>query len=166
MSAYDNAVANAPQELQCMIMEMDVFLKSLKLLKFKRSIERSGTKINYVSAEYGISYAIMISAKEQLQHFGWYYLHDKVTNNWYRKHDYLVDTLTRIAKTAPQATGYLFDSINECTACKDGDCGKIPYEYDDRQKFACYGRIHLPMSHDGFANAKLFFSTLVDILQP
>jgi len=156
--SFTNSVTGLPVELQNEIIEMDTFFKSLRPLKFKRTVDKR--KINYVASDYGVSYAILQLGSEPTQHFGWYYLHNKETNKWYRKTDYLEQTLTEMAKTDPQSAEYIFNALNECTLCKGKPCSAISYTYDGKQKMACYGRVIMPLCHDDFAHAKSFFLQL------
>ena len=160
--SFQSALTLLSAELQCEITEMDAFLKSLPLLKFKRTVDKK--KINYVSPAHGISYAIFPFTSEPAQHFGWYFLYSKETKNWYRKHDYFVETLNEIAKTDPSSALHIFNAINECSACKGTPCSAIPYEYDGKQKSACYGRMMMSLSCEDFNHAKAFFQHLNDLL--
>ena len=156
--SFATFVASLSVELQNEVVGMDTFLKSLRPLKFKRTVDKR--KINYVSSDYGISYAILPLGTEPTQHFGWYYLHNKETNKWYRKTDYFEETLTQIAKADPQSSKYIFDALNECTLCKGRACSAISYTYDGKQRLACYGRIIMPLHGNDFNYARDFFRQL------
>jgi hypothetical protein len=161
--SFENFLSSIPVEQKNEIIDMDNFLKSLRPLKFKRMVDKK--KINYVSSDYGISYAIFPLASEPTQQFGWYYLHDKETKTWYRKTDYFVETLTEIAKTDSQLAERIFNAINKCKPCKDNPCSAIPYIYDGKQKSACYGRIVMRLCQDDFNHAKIFFQHLNALLE-
>ena len=141
---------------------MDTFLKTMPQIRFKRTVDKK--KINYVSPDHGISYAILPLYDDSKQHFGWYYLYNKETKNWYRKTDYFVETLTAIAQTDPQSAEFIFDAINECTACIGNPCSAIPYEFNGIQKSACYGRIIMGLDHNEFNHVKSFFKSLYKLL--
>lgn len=158
--SIENILTKIPSKLQKEIIKMDSFLKSLHPLKFKKKIERSGTKINYVDSDFGISYSVTISDAASFQQFGWYYLYDRKDKKWYRKNDYFVETLNEIAKTRPSIAKRIFNAINECSICKGSPCSAISYTYDDKQKLACYGRIHLGMNNNDFDNVRIFFQHL------
>ena len=160
--SFQNILTALSAELQSEVLEMDTFLKSLHPLKFKRTVDKK--KINYVSSDYGVSYAIFPLDSKSEQQFGWYYLYDKETKKWYRKSDYFVETLTEIAKTDAWAANRIFNAINECTSCKDSPCSAIPYIYGSNQKSACYGRIVMRLCHDDFNDAKAFFRHLNTLL--
>jgi len=151
-------LAAMPPEFKESAIEMDGFLKSLRPLKFKRTVDKR--KINYVSAEYGISYAILPLDEKPTQHFGWYYLHNKETGEWYRKTDYFIQTLADIAKSDSEAAKRIFGAINNCRSCKGNPCAVIAYTYDGEDKLACYGRVILELNPIDFSDAKLFFTHL------
>ena len=159
---FQEMLTSIPKELHGEIIEMDAFLKVLRPLKFKRSVDKR--KINYVSPEYGISYAIFCLTPDPTQAFGWYFLHDRESGDWYRKTDYFVETLKEIAKTDNQAAERLFYAINECTLCKGSPCSAIPYLYNGKEILACYGRIVLSLCHDDFINVRRFFNHLNTLL--
>lgn len=148
------------------IIEMDKFLKSLHPLKFKRTADKK--KINYVCADYGVSYAIFPNSTrlrhEPSQTFGWYYLCDRETKEWYRKTDYFVQILTAIGKNDPQAVERIFGAANSCLSCKGYQCSAISYTYEGVQKSACYGRIVFQLRQDDFNDVRNFFSHLNALL--
>jgi len=160
--SFDSILAPLSPELRDDIAETDAFLKSLEPLKFKRTVDKR--KINYVSSYYGVSYAILPLEGNEKQHFGWYYLHDKETKQWYRKTDYFVETLAEIAKTDAPTAEHIFDAINECTACKGEPCSAISYTYGGMQTAACYGRIVMSLSRENFGHTRTFFQQLNGLL--
>ena len=155
---FETALSPLPPELQSEIIETDAFMRQLTPLNFKRAITPTGGKINYVSADYGISYAIAL--KKAQQDFGWYYLYDKQTKAWYRKPDYMERTLAALGEPGAR----VFAAINECTACKGEPCSAIPYTHDGEQKQACYGRVIMPLDGEHFKLAQQFFGCLNDML--
>jgi len=153
-------------DLQNKIIEMDTFVKSLHSLKFKRTVDKK--KINYVCADYGISYAIFPDStrlrNEPTQTFGWYFLCDRETKEWYRKADYFQQTLAEIEKTNPQSAERIFSGANSCIACKGTPCTAISYTYNGTQNLSCYGRIVLQLRHDDFNDVRNFFCHLSALL--
>ena len=156
--SFQKLLTAMPPELQNEVTEMDTFLKSLRPLKFKRTADKR--KINYVAPEHGVSYAILPTDIKPIQHFGWYYLHDKEANKWYRKTDYLETILAEIVKTDPTAAEYIFNSLNECTQCKVKPCSAISYTHGGKQKLACYGRVIMSLFHEDFKHVREFFRQL------
>ena len=156
--SYQDLLTSLPAELQSEILEMDTFFKSLRPLKFKRRVDKK--KINYVSSDYGISYAIFPLDAEPTQAFGWYYLYNKETKIWYRKTDYFIETLNKIAETDPLPAECIFNAINECKSCNSSPCSAISYVYGGKQKMACYGRVVLSLCHDDFNQVRNFFRHL------
>jgi len=161
--SLEKFLVETPVALQNEIIEIDAFLRSLRPLNLKRTMDKR--KINYVSPEYGVSYAILPLGPELTQHFGWYYLHNKETKTWYRKTDYLEETLIEISKTDPQSAEHIFNSLNECTSCKGNPCSAVSYVYDAKQKLSCYGRVILSLCHDDFNTTHVFFQHLNALLE-
>jgi len=160
--SYQTMLDSMPTQLQNEASDMDAFIKSLRPLKFKRSVDKK--KINYVCADYGISYAIFPDSTrlsyEPSQTFGWYYLCDRETKEWYRKTDYFVQTLTAIGKNDPQAAKRIFSTADSCLSCKGNPCSAIGYHYDGEDKLACYGRMVFSLDKVGFEDVRLFFRHL------
>ena len=55
---FESVITNLPMEYQDEIAETDIFLKNLKPLKFKRSVDKNGGKITWVASDYGVSWQI------------------------------------------------------------------------------------------------------------
>lgn len=160
--SFQNMLMQMPTELKNSVIDMDVFMKSLQPLKFKRSVDKR--KTNYVSPDFGISYAIFPNSTrlkhEPSQTFGWYYLCDRETKEWYRKTDYFVQTLTAIGKNDPQAAKRIFSAADSCLSCKGNPCSAIGYHYDDEEKLACYGRMVFALGEADFEDVRRFFQHL------
>ena len=154
---FEDALGSLPPELKRDIAETDAFMRSLSPLKFKRAVTGGG-KINYVSAGYGISYAIAL--KKAQQDFGWYYLYDKQAGAWYRKPDHMEEVLDAMSASGAR----VFAAINECTTCKGDPCSAIPYTHNGEQKQACYGRVIMPLDGEHFKLTQQFFGCLNDML--
>ena len=161
--SYENALSKVSPEFQSNLTEIDTFLKSLGQLKFKRTVDKNSKKVTYTSPDYGISYAIMVS--EANHHFGWYYLYNKEDKIWFRKTDYFEEVLGEIEKSNPQSAERIFNAINECTSCKGTPCSATAYTYNGKKQLACYGRMILPMSHESFDDARLFFQQLNSLVE-
>ena len=152
----DNLLTSLPIKVIKKINDMDVYLKSLPTLMFKRTTEKKSGKISYVSADYGISYSIKI--KNDHQEFGWYFIHDRQNKRWYRKTDYMIKVFNKID---PDIADRLFSSFMECTFCRNVDnCGNIPYEYKGLKKMTHYGRALLGLNKKDFDDVKKFFECL------
>ena len=154
--SFENFLTVLPVEVIEDINSMGTYLKSLSILKFKRTTDKKSGKISYVSPDYGISYSIKL--KNYHQEFGWYFIHDRQNNRWYRKTDYMVNVFNEIDSGT---AGRLFNSLMECTFCRDVDnCGRIPYEYKGKKKMTHYGRVLLGLQKQDFDDVKQFFGQL------
>jgi len=165
-SSFEKVLAKIPKTLQKEVLEMDTYLKSLRPLKFKRSLDKNGVKINYVAADFGISYGINVSATDGFHQFGWYFINDRQTGTWYRKEDYMERTLAEIAKNNPEQAVRIFHALSICSNChKDSSCGKIPYSYAGEKRVTHYGRVLLSRKHNDFIDAREFFKTLNSLIE-
>ena len=161
MTILDQLLMDLSAKAKKEINEMDVFLKSLPTLKFKRTIDKKSSKISYISTEYGVSY--LIKLKNNHQEFGWYFIHDREKNSWYRKPDYMINVFNQIDH---DIASRLFNSLMECTSCRDvNNCGSIPYEYKKQKKITHYGRLVLGLQKSNFDDAKEFFRYLETFCQ-
>jgi hypothetical protein len=165
-SSFEKVLAKIPKTLQKEVLEMDAYLKTLRPLKFKRSVDKNGVKINYVAADFGISYGVNVSATDAFHQFGWYFINDRQTKTWYRKDDYMEKTLVEIAKTNPQQAERLFHALAACSSChKDSSCSKISYSYAGQKRVTHYGRVYLSRHHDDFNDAREFFRHLNTLME-
>lgn len=91
---FESVIAGIPLETRFRVIETDIFLKSLKPLKFRRIVDKNGGKISYVASDFGISYAVSVSGAESMQNFGWYIVTNGKPDTWGRKADDMEETLT------------------------------------------------------------------------
>jgi hypothetical protein len=158
---FESIVSTLPQEFSDEIIETDKFLKSLRSLKFKRVIEKNGTKITYIASDYGISYTIRASGAESSHDFGWYIITAGKPETWHRKADYMVQILAEIAKTDQPLAERIFNSISDCAFCApQNNICMTPYSFNGKKRVACHGRVTLRMCRDDFNDAREFFKHL------
>jgi hypothetical protein len=156
MKSYEEVLSVLPAGVMKEINKMDLYLKSLSTLKFKRTVDKKNNKISYVSIDYGISY--LIKLKNTQQEFGWYYIYDKQEEKWYRKTDYMINVFNEIN---PDIAERLFSFLTECTFCRDVEnCGRLLYEYKGQKKTTHYGRVILGLKKQDFDDVKDFFNSL------
>ncbi len=158
---FETIISDLPLEYKNELLRMDGFLKALKLLRFKRTIDKRGGKITYVSSNFGISYAIHV-LEDQLSHnFSWYIVSGGKPETWHRKADYMEEVLSEIAKTDIQCAKRIFYALNDCVGCYGSRClAKTLYEFNDQKRLTCHGRVMLRMCHDDFQDAREFFRHL------
>ena len=158
---FETIISDLPLEYKNELLKMDDFLKALKLLRFKRTIDKRGGKITYVSSNFGISYVIHV-LEDQLSHnFSWYIVSSGKPETWHRKADYMEEVLSEIAKTDIQFAKRIFYALNDCVGCYGSRClAKTLYEFNDQKRLTCHGRVMLRMFHDDFQDAREFFRHL------
>ena len=61
LSPFGSMISTLPQALEDEIAETDQYLRALRPLKFKRTVDPKAKKITYVASDYGISYMFRIS---------------------------------------------------------------------------------------------------------
>lgn len=123
---FENVITGLPKDFHDEVIKMDTHLKSLSLLKFKRSVDKNGGKISWVASDYGISYHIEPSGGQLSHRFGWYIVYNGKPDIWHRKADHMEETLNRISRTQPKLAERIFYSLNDCVGllwsglpCKD-----------------------------------------------
>ena len=163
---YENIISGLPQEIKEEIIKMNDFLKSLKPLKFKRMVDKHGTKITYVASEYGISYAIKISDSTIKQNFWWYIVHSGKPETWHRRADYMEETFVEIAKTDPKLSERIFNALKVCGNCYGDRClAKTQYEYNGEKKIFCHGRAEFQITRDECNDIQSFFRYVNELMK-
>jgi hypothetical protein len=158
---FDNVILKLPEEFRDDIIEMDIYLKSLRPLKFKRVIDKYGTKITYVASNFGISYSVKVSGNQFTHNFWWYIIHKGKPETWHRKADYMEATLAEIAKHDAQLSERIINAFKNCNHCYGAGClAKTLYTFNGQKRLTCHGRVELNMCHDDFQNARKFFRYL------
>ncbi|MCL1794216.1 MAG: hypothetical protein FWG34_10125 [Oscillospiraceae bacterium] len=158
---FDSIISNLPDEFRNEIIETDSFLKSLRPMKFKRVIDKNGSKITYVASDFGISYALKISGGQFSHNFWWYIIHKGKPETWHRKADYMEETLVGIAQNDMPLSERIFNSFKDCTHCYGEGClAKTLYEFNGQKKLTCHGRVNLNMCKEDFHDVREFFRRL------
>lgn len=158
---FENVISELPQEYGNELIEMDDFLKFLKPLKFKRTIDIRGGKITYLASDFGISYVIQVSDNQLSHNFSWYIVSNGKPETWHRKADYMGEILTEIAKSDIQLAERVFYALNDCVGCYGSRClAKTLYEFNGQKRLTCHGRVMLRMCHEDLQVAREFFRDL------
>ncbi len=163
---FESIISNLEQNFQNMIIQMDSFLTALRPLKFKRTLDKNGNKITYVSSDFGISYAINVSGVQASHHFGWYIVYNGKPETWHRKADYMEEALAEIAKSDLKLSERIFYALNDCIGCYGPGClAQTPYAFSGQKRLTCHGRVMLRMCHDDFQDVRGFFHHLNALLE-
>jgi hypothetical protein len=158
-SRFDEILSNLSEEFRNEIIETDGFLKSLRPLKFKRTIDKFGNKITYVASDFGVSYAFRVAGDDPQSHeLNWYIVYNGKPETWHRKADYMEETLDEISKKNPQLAERIFSSLIKCNYCHGEKClAKTLYIFKGSEKLTCHGRVTLGICRDDFNAARDFF---------
>ena len=160
-SRFNDILLELPEEYRKEILETDEFLKSLRPLRFKRSIDKHGTKITYIASVYGVSYAFRVSSGEYAHELNWYIVYNGKPETWHRKADYMNEILDDISNTDPKLSEKIFSSLVKCNGCHGERClARTPYSYNNLKKLTCHGRVSLGINHNDFNDAREFFNYL------
>jgi hypothetical protein len=119
---------------------MKVMKKSLKL---SRKIEGGYpcSRITYVS-DWGFRYKVQISGGYVWHDINWISYNTKREQEkvgGYKKADYTIETLEKLAEESPEFAEAMFSRIKECVACcgENGCFNKALYEYGGQKKAGC-----------------------------
>ncbi|MCL2703953.1 MAG: hypothetical protein FWE91_10150 [Defluviitaleaceae bacterium] len=158
---FDEIISILPEEFRNEIIETDGFLKSLRPLKFKRTIDKFGNKITYVASDFGVSYAFRVTRDQFSHELNWYIVYNGKPETWHRKADYMEEMLDEIEKSNPRLAERIFSSLIKCVNCHGEKClAKTIYTFRDRKKLTCHGRVVFRICHDDFNGAREFFRHL------
>ena len=146
-ATFDAVVTALPDALQRELLALDLFIRGMRPLKFKRSVEKHGNKISYVASDFGCSYVFSVSGTQSTQHFGWYLVANGKVENWHVKHDSMEMLLARIDDIDSERAARLFRALNDCVGCYGVGClARRQYGFAGRRRTACHGRAVLGTS--------------------
>lgn len=162
---FEKCISLLPTYIQNEIIKMDEYLKSLKLMKFKRQIEKNGNKITYVASNYGVSYAIYLSNDIFDHSLQWYIITSGKPETWHRKADRMEETLNRLANTSPDFAERMFHNLEDCVGCYKNCLAKTQYRLHEKSKMVCHGKLKFTMSVSGFEDVRTFVSEINYLIQ-
>lgn len=153
---FEKCISLLPVHIRNEIVKTDEYLRSLKTLKFKRLLEKNGNKITYVASDYGFSYAIYLSNDIFDHSLQWYIITNGKPETWHRKANRMEETLNRLAHTSPDFAERMFSNLDDCVGCYRNCLAKTPYQFHDRRRTACHGKLKFKMGASGFADVRAF----------
>lgn len=155
---FETCISLLPVETQSEIIKTDEFLRSLKPLNFKRTIDKYGGKITYVASEHGFSYAFFLSNDVMHHALQWYIVTNGKVETWRRKADMMDETLERLAETSPELAEKLFSNLKDCVGCYTNCLAKTKYKFGGKQGFFCHGSMAFTMRKEDFDDARAFIA--------
>lgn len=157
---FEKCISPLPLPIQSEIIEIDKYLKSFKVFKFKRQIEKNGNKITYIAAEHGFSYAIYLSNDRFDHSLQWYLITNGKPETWHRKADMMEVTLMRLYRISPELAERMFYSLDDCVGCYKSCLAKTEYQLLGKRKIACHGSLKFTMNSRGFEDVRIFIKAI------
>ncbi|MDF2803394.1 MAG: hypothetical protein K0S61_3297 [Anaerocolumna sp.] len=158
----ESCISLLPQLLQDEIIKTDVFLRTLKPMKFKRQFEKNGNKISYLASDHGFSYNIYPSNDILYHSLSWYIITNGKPELWHRKTDLMEITLNKIAETNEAFAEKMFTNLKECIGC----CPcivKTLYKFNGKKKMSCHGLMDFKMHSLDFEDVRYFIQVVNDL---
>ena len=162
---FESCISRLPFPTQEEIKAMDGFLKSMKVLKFKRQLEKNGNKITYVASDFGFSYAIYLSNDLFDHSLQWYIVTNGKPETWHRKADRMEDTLNLLHQTEPEFAARMFFGLDDCVGCYPNCLAKTRYMFEGKVKHACHGKLKFKMNASGFEDAQRSIQAIATIIK-
>jgi hypothetical protein len=162
---FDKCISLLPEKIQSEIVKIDEYLKAIRPLKFKRLIEKHGSKITYVASDYGVSYAIYLSNDIFDHSLQWYIITNGKPETWHRKADMMEETLNRLARKTPDFAERMFNNLDDCVGCYNNCMVKTGYRLQDKQRNACHGKLKFKMSISGFEDVRAFINEINQLVR-
>ncbi len=162
--SFDVCIENLPNEIKKEIIDTDMFLKSLKGLKFKRIIEKHGNKITYVESTQGVSYALYLSDNVMHHSIQFYIVTNSRPEQWHRVKNPLDELLEKMEDVNPDLAKRIFYNLNECIGCGDNCLAKTVYTFQSERKVSCHGNICFKMCISDFQDVREFFLIMQQFL--
>lgn len=157
---FEKCISRLPANIQSEILKTDEYLKSLKLFKFKRQLEKNGNKITYVAPEDGFSYAIYLSNHLFDQSLQWYIITNGKPETWHRKADKMEETLNRLMQKNPAFAHRMFFCLDDCVGCYQNCLARTRYRLGEKSKAVCHGKLKFKMNPSGFEDARVFMNEI------
>jgi hypothetical protein len=163
---FESVLSDLPPEHQAEIRETDELLRSLMPLKFKRSVDKNGGKITWVSSGAGVSFSIRASGAESSQDFRFYIVTSGKPETWHRVADHMEEALMEIAQSDAALAERIFYALNDCVGCYGPGClAPTLYQFNGNKRLAYHGQVVLHMSREDSADARGFFHYLNAMLE-
>lgn len=162
---FEKCISLLPEFIQNEIIKNDEYIRSLKPLKFKRQIEKNGNKITYVASKYGLSYAIYLSNDVFDHSLQWYLITNGKPETWHRKADRMEEVLITLNEKSTDFAERIFNQLEDCVGCYTHCLAKTRYQFQERHKIACHGKLKFKMSVSGFEDMLAFVDEINQLAQ-
>ena len=160
-SLFDEMIAEFPRDFRDEIIQTDNYLKAMRPLKFKRTVDKKAKKITYVASDYGVSYMFKIDGDKFTHNFQWYIVYNGKPETWHRRADFMEETLAEIAKNDRLLAVRIYNALKTCpglNSCHGERClARTVYAFEEQRRLTCHGSVELGMNHGDFCDAREFF---------
>jgi len=173
-STIKQCIQGLSPDLQEEFMRTDEYLmkEMKKSLKFNRKIEGGYpcSRITYVSS-WGFRYKVQISDTYIWHDISWISYNTKREQEkygGYKKADYTIETLEKLAEKSPEFAEQMFSRIKECVACcgENGCTNSTMYAYSGKKKAGCgwNGGMQFKMFPSDFKDLRKVVAAIHDVL--
>jgi len=162
---FEKCISLLPLDMQSEITDIDEYFKTLKPLKFKRTIEKNGNKITYIESQYGFSYAIYLSNDVFDHSLQWYIITNGKPETWHRKADVMEEILDRLFLKSPNFAERMFSNLDDCVGCYKNCLARTKYKLRDNHKDVCHGKLKFKMNKIGFEDLRIFILEIKQFVQ-
>ena len=163
-SLFDEITAELPKDFKDEIIQTDSYLKSMRPLKFKRTVDMKAKKVTYVASDYGVSYMFKISGDKLTHNFQWYIVYNGKPETWHRRADFMEETLIETAKSDHALAMRVYNALKPCQgfdSCYGERClARTVYAFEKDKRLTCHGSVELGMNRADFSDAREFFRYL------
>lgn len=161
---FDSCLSGLPDELRGAVADIDIWLRAMRPMNFKRQIGKYGDKITYVASEHGFSYALHIAGDKLYHTLQWYILTQGKPENWGRKADRMEYTLNYLSQSDPEFARRMWENLRECVGGYGPGClARTTYTFAGERMDFCHGRMHFNMNLSEFSDVKRFIGSVNEI---
>jgi len=162
-------ITELPKDFKNQIIQTDQYLKAMRPLKFKRTVDKKAKKVTYVASDYGVSYMFRISDDKLSHNFQWYIVYSGKPEIWHRRADFMEETLVEIAKSDHALAMRIYNALKTCyglDSCYGERClARTVYVFEEQKRLTCHGSVELGMNCEDFSDAREFFFYLNELVK-
>lgn len=162
--SFEGCIRGLPAEIQQEIRDTELFCKALPRIKWRRSLEKHGSKITYVASALGVSYAIYVGGGVMHHSLQYYVASGSVPNPERRSSNGLDGVLAFLRETNPSLAARIWENVNECIGCFPECSARVLHRFEHERKSSCHGQVVFHMRPADFQDVRDFFSAANTLL--
>lgn len=155
---FEACIQNLPEAVKNEVLETDRFLRAMRPMRFRRTLEKHGNKVTYIASDEGISYAMYLSNDRMEHGLQWYIVMNGTPDTWAQKADNMLTVLDALAQEEEAFAQRMFDSLSDCSGCSPRCLAPRKYTYSGQTRVACHASLRLTMRLEDFAAARRFLA--------